>query len=197
MVTMRSLLAIDTSLRRLRWQLAATRFSLKLRRFATATKAGFNPDQLRDDYGRWSDGGGLSSRTGRFRSRVTDVSAARRFRPKGHHYADRQLQKQSPEMSTEVRKVFENSTTGKLLDRRSNKFDTPHRVYNDTVKDLFKGFLDKNGIDKKAKGMTAEQARSFLKEILESRDPRIRRFNMLILLREIMHHVPRWPRGNE
>jgi hypothetical protein len=56
-----ALRAIEGGLLRLKWLAAATRFEIALRRHARALKAGFNPDEPRDDRGRWTDGGGSSS----------------------------------------------------------------------------------------------------------------------------------------
>ncbi len=46
---------------RLKWLVAATRFEIVMRRHALALKAGFNPDQPRDEQGRWTDAGGARS----------------------------------------------------------------------------------------------------------------------------------------
>lgn len=43
---------------RLKWLVAATRFEIAMHRHALALKAGFNPDQPRDEQGRWTDAGG-------------------------------------------------------------------------------------------------------------------------------------------
>lgn len=43
---------------RLKWLVAATRFEITMHRHALALKAGFNPDQPRDEQGRWTDAGG-------------------------------------------------------------------------------------------------------------------------------------------
>lgn len=45
--------------------------------------------------------------------------------------------------------------------------------------------------------MTPDQARNFVSQIQESRDTRIRGFNMRLQLREIMFWLRRTPRGNE
>lgn len=59
---MRSLDVIELGLARLKWLAAAAKFELAMRRHGYALKAGFNPDQPRDDHGRWtSEGGGTSS----------------------------------------------------------------------------------------------------------------------------------------
>jgi hypothetical protein len=54
LVTLR---AAERGLSRLKWLAAATRFEIPLARHDRALKAGFNPDQPRDDHGQWTDGG--------------------------------------------------------------------------------------------------------------------------------------------
>eukprot|EP01035_Chromulina_nebulosa_P012850 gene12850-17125_t len=49
---------IGDELARLKYQLMGIKVELKLRRLSFALKAGFDPDQPRDDHGRWTDGGG-------------------------------------------------------------------------------------------------------------------------------------------
>lgn len=68
-----------------------------------------------------------------------------------------------------------------------NRWDAPHRVYNEAVKDLLDLFLSTNGIQEQQ--MTPDQARSFLKEVTESNDPRIRNFNMKIRFREFLYRL--------
>lgn len=46
------------SLRRLKGEVAALQAELRFRRFLRDLKAGFNPDQPRDDHGRWTDDNG-------------------------------------------------------------------------------------------------------------------------------------------
>lgn len=54
---MQTLGEIRTEIFRLRWRVAAARFQIALHRHALALKAGFNPDQPRDELGRWTDTG--------------------------------------------------------------------------------------------------------------------------------------------
>jgi hypothetical protein len=58
-----ALRAIEGGLLRLQWLAAATRFEIALRRHDRALKAGFNPDQPRDDRGRWTDDGAAGRAT--------------------------------------------------------------------------------------------------------------------------------------
>lgn len=50
-----------SNLRRLHWLLAARDVEIKLVRLAHESKANFDPDQPRDDHGRWTSGGGTPS----------------------------------------------------------------------------------------------------------------------------------------
>lgn len=49
------------SILRLRDEVVALQAELRFRRFFRNLKAGFNPAQLRDDHGRWTDEGGDNS----------------------------------------------------------------------------------------------------------------------------------------
>jgi hypothetical protein len=54
---MQTLAEIRTEILRLKWHVAAWRFQRALRRHALALKAGFNPEQPRDELGRWVEAG--------------------------------------------------------------------------------------------------------------------------------------------
>jgi hypothetical protein len=58
MQRLHALRAIQSGLLRLKRLAAATRFEIAMHRHERALKAGFNPDQPRDDHGRWTDAGG-------------------------------------------------------------------------------------------------------------------------------------------
>lgn len=150
----------------------------------------YRPDQPRVPAGN-PDGGQWTAEQGPPENQLVEVSAARR---RGHHYFPRELFDGEP-LRKETRKVFDNATTGLLLDRRSNKFDRDHRLYNEAVKDRYNEFLSRNNLTPQQ--MTPAHARTLLQEILESTDPRIRNLNMRILLREIMRRGPVRPRGND
>jgi hypothetical protein len=115
-------------------------------------------------------------------------------RPRGHHYVPRSMYR-NESLQPETRKVFENATTGQLLDERNNLYDKEHRQYNDAVLQAFQEFKRQNGV--RSEEVTPDQAREFLKLIQESRDPLIRNLNMRMLLREIMKRIPKFPRGME
>jgi hypothetical protein len=189
---------------KLRSDLAWDRFMRVLRQYLSQ-KAGFNPDQPRDELGRWTDGGEAASEGeldsesfegetgGEIQS--DEFSAARRGR--GHHYVTRELferlEKQG--LPTEALNVFEDATTGKLTDPRSNKNDHEHRLYNRAVDEHWERFKAKNNIqiDK----MTHGQAHDFVRDVVNSDDPRIRTFNRKIWLREILRRGRIFGRGNE
>ena len=68
--------------------------------------------------------------------RVAGPSLWRSGRPRGHHYMPRELfdNKENP-FRPETRKFFEQTTTGPLLDSRSNRgYDREHRIYNQAVR---------------------------------------------------------------
>jgi hypothetical protein len=70
---------------RIKSNLAFDRFLRGLKRQAEQRKAGFNPDQPRDDHGKWTDGGQTrdAGKDGRDdRARSTDISAQRRIGPR-------------------------------------------------------------------------------------------------------------------
>jgi hypothetical protein len=48
---------------RFRWWLAATAVEMRLGQLARALKSGFNPDQPRDERGRWTDNGSSGNDT--------------------------------------------------------------------------------------------------------------------------------------
>ncbi len=80
---MQTLDDIRTEILRLKWHVAAWRFRRALHRYALTTKAGFNPDQPRDEEGRWVEAEGGEDKTGEGSgtSDATDVSAVERPRP--------------------------------------------------------------------------------------------------------------------
>lgn len=121
-------------------------------------------------------------------SSTIELSAA------GHHKVPKGVYEKYP-LLPETRAVFDQATTGKLLDPTSNLFDREHRAYNDAVQEEFDQFLKTNRIDP-AK-MTPDQARGFLGEIFISEDPRIRDFNMRMQVREIRRFIFRRMRGFE
>lgn len=85
---MQTLAAIRTELLRLKWHVAAARFQLAMRRHALALKAGFNPEQPRDEFGRWVETGRGDEEEGEEEAEngdATDFSDARRRLGIGHN----------------------------------------------------------------------------------------------------------------
>ncbi|RKE72568.1 hypothetical protein [Pseudorhodoplanes sinuspersici] len=163
-------------------------------------KAGFDPEQPRDEWGRWTETGAEEDEVAdSFEESLSfdlldEFSDARRSRADGHHYVPRQIFKDEG-LSEEARKVFRDAKTGRLYNPRLNLFDEEHRAYNDVVASRFEEFLARHSV-KKSK-MTTAQAQSFLDEVLSSRDPRIRDFNRRMRFRELFYRVRYGIRGNE
>lgn len=82
-----SLHAIKTCMLRLKWLRDATRFELAMRRHDRALKAGYDPEQPRDEYGKWTndgiDGGDQSSENHLDQSLTTATDQAERSDLKG------------------------------------------------------------------------------------------------------------------
>jgi hypothetical protein len=96
---MRTLLQIRSEILRLKWHVAATRFQYAMRKHAIALKAGFDPDQPRDELGQWTDAGDDdeddTDNEGSAGSQLIDeLSSAER--PKGHHFVPRSIYRDLP-----------------------------------------------------------------------------------------------------
>ena len=169
---------------------------MKLRRLSFASKAGFDPDQPRDEDGRWTDGDTGSQPDSVAEEYIEPVVAELQEIAWGHHKVPRGVfSREKYGFPDDVLDVFENATTGQLNDPSSNYFDELHRDYNKAVEERLDDFLERNGI--RGSEMTPDQARSFTKEVERSSDPRIRRFNMRLLMRESLYWYRRGPRGRE
>ena len=207
--------AFDSALAALRREHAALRRALaEVKRAILARKAGFDPDQPRvpagnSDGGQWiASGTGvaeISDDEGSIISDETldddwipdaDYAANSRDTADGHHYAVRSIYGKYT-LPPETNKVFEDAKTGRLYYEGNNAWDKAHRIYRDAVRENFQRFLSSNSIEPER--MTPEQARAFLKEIETSKDTRIRDFNRMIRMREMIYRYRlRFPfRGNE
>ena len=180
--------ALRASHERVRQLLAQVKYELAWRRLCR--KYGYNPNQPRvpagnPDGGQWTNGvnaAGNAATLGKpevANELVTEDAALRRG---GHHYIPRAVYK-NRRLSDEARKVFEETTTGRLEDKRLNVFSSSHRAYNKAVNEEFDRFLTKNNITEEQ--ITPDHARQLLSEIVASRDPRIRNFNMRIWMRQL------------
>jgi hypothetical protein len=88
--------------------------------------------------------------------------------------------------------VFEQEATGPLSGG-PHRWSTEHSEYNDAVKEHLEKFLERNKLAPEQ--MMPDHARQFATEIKTSSDPRIRAFNMRIMMREIMFQLRSRGRG--
>lgn len=107
------------------------------------------------------------------------------WKPDGHHFMVQSIFRKW-NLKPQTLKVFEDSKTGKLY-APGHLFDAPHRQYNKAIEELSDGFLARNNLSGREYEMTPDQARNLLKEIRESRDPRVYNYNRMILMRELRY----------
>jgi hypothetical protein len=184
----------------LRWQ----RFLKKAKAIfdERRTKAGFDPNQLRvpaghPDGGQWTDADGGSTEL----SVLSDAGSALidfgvQLAADGHHYIPVGVfEKEKYSFTADTLQVLRTAKTGPLHDPTSNKYDKMHREYNKAVEEHLDDFLKRNNM--RGDQMNPDQARSFVAEIKTSRDPRVRKFNMRLWMREINYWLRLGPRGRE
>jgi hypothetical protein len=168
-------------------EIAMLRHELALRRK-------FRPDQPRvpagnPDGGQWTseDGSAARVRLAQTNRVLTDAYGERYYNPGGHHEMPRGVYEKW-NLRPETRRVFDQGTTGTIPEvgfRTSPSGPATrhawggeggmHQNYNKAVQELSDRFLQTNGITPEQ--MTPDQARTLLKEIRESEDPRIRDYN--------------------
>ncbi|OJY43166.1 MAG: hypothetical protein BGP08_21095 [Rhizobiales bacterium 64-17] len=177
----------------MKWHVAALRFEIAMLRHARILrKAGFRPDQARDEQGRWVEEGRDEESSGdQDIGDALELSAQRK--PDGHHFVPRAVVSKF-ELSDDAISEFENAKTGKLFAEKHG-WSAQHRTYNEAVEQKLEQFLKSNMT--RAEDTSAGQARQFVDEIKWSRDPRIRGLNMKISTREIMHWIRRMPRAGD
>lgn len=181
----------------LKYQLVSLVWELKFRRLMRAIKAGFKPDQPRDERGRWTDGSGGLNDPRVLSDETPDgwIPGAEYAATDGHHFVPRGVfGKEKYGFTSEVLEIFKKETTGQLRDPTSNRYDTMHREYNDAVEEALDRFMKNNNIGRGQ--MTPDEARAFASEIRRSDEPRIRQFNKRVYMREIMRSL-RLFRGRE
>ena len=122
-----------------------------------------------------------------------DTHRSGRDRADGHHFVHQSLFRRL-RLPPETLKVFKEAKTGRLYGD-GNKYDAPHRIYNEAVEEHFYRFITTHGIE--IGRMTPDQARSFVNEVKESRDPRIRHFNIRMKLLEVLYRYRRVLRRND
>ena len=169
----------------IKYELASSRFEAALLRYVLVSqKAGFRSDQPRwpkgsgEDSGRWSGGAGAE-----------EPSAGPAIpRARGHHLVPGEIYR-NKSLQPETRKVFGEETIGPLRAQTHNNGDG-HSEYNKAVKEAFDRFKAEHGIAR-SEEITPAQARKFLDEIRGSFDPKIRQFNMRIIMRELRFNIRR------
>ena len=174
----------------LKYELAALQVQLALvKHYYISQKAGFKPDQPRwpkgsgEDSGRWSGGAGNQA------PNAGPVIP----KPRGHHIVPGEIYRNEA-LQPETRRVFEGETIGPLRAQAHNNGDG-HRDYNKAVQETFDRFKTEQGIAR-SEDMTPDQARRLIDEVRGSADPRIRNFNMRIIMRELRFFIRRG-RGGE
>ena len=172
---MHALDGVRSELLRLKWHVAAMRFQLAMRKHAIALKAGFDPEQPRDELGQWTDAGGEDDEDRDSVGRLVDELGSAE-RPRGHHFVPRSIYRNLP-LSEETRAVLDRATTGPLQSG-PHGWSKEHDVYNRAAREYFERFMSSNGIAPEK--MTSSQARAFVDSIRQSTDPRIRDFNLSI-----------------
>jgi hypothetical protein len=208
----------DDEVAQIRCELASLRLELALLRVAAGGRKALHHSNFQPrvpagnpDGGQWTDGGGGTDggatgghvRVAQSSVTVTDADGQPYYRPGGHHEMPEGVHK-NWNLRPETRKVFENSTTGKLRGARirttpegvprGNMWDRAHRSYNTAVQELSDRFMKTNNLTPEA--MTPDDARALLKEIRETNDPRIRNFNSNIRLLQRLFRI-RVGRGAE
>jgi hypothetical protein len=109
------------TLLRLKRGLSAIAAEFRVRRDLRAFKAGFNPGQLRDDIGRWSDSGSAEADDNRDEELVQlaqfggvlDFDGQFYYRPGGHHEMPEKVYKEW-QLDPETKRIFRQSSTGEL-----------------------------------------------------------------------------------
>jgi hypothetical protein len=204
------------ALLQLKAEVAALKAEIKFRKLLAALKA-YDPNQPRvpagnPDGGQWTrDGIGAAADEGQwinseptadqedevlaefFEQDLNDESRTNvelvggRNRSRGHHYVPIEVFTKY-NLPLETYKVFDSARTGFIPDAATNYYDRLHRRYTKAVDSRFEEFLARNRIDPER--MTPDQARSFVREIIRSRDPEIRDLNSRIW-RSILRLTPR------
>jgi hypothetical protein len=112
----------------------------------------------------------------------------------GHHFVSKKIYEGLP-LRPDTKRVFEQAVTG-ALHAGPHGWSKEHETYNNAVAEQLDGFIWQNGV--RPEEMTPEQARQFVDQVKRTSDPRIRRLNIRICMREIMYWLRRAPpRGTE
>jgi hypothetical protein len=145
-------------------------------------KAGFNPDQPRDELGQWTETGAEDeAEDNEFGGELLDEFGG--VRKKGHHWVPWEIFRDL-DLRPETRRVFINATTGPLAGQRHGN-SKEHIIYSRAVGEHLNEFMRREGVE--PSNMAPDQARKFVDQVKASGDPRIRDFNLRIYQREINH----------
>jgi hypothetical protein len=115
----------------------------------------------------------------------------------GHHHVPRANYRNLP-LPPETRNIFDKATTGQLylkLDGRGHEYDAFHREYSKATEELLAQFMREHSI--KPEAMTPDQARSVLRAVAESEDPRIRYYREFIRRLQMFYRLRSGGRGSE
>jgi hypothetical protein len=158
-------------------------------------KAGFDPDQPRDEFGQWTEAGAEEAiestedviGDGSF---LDEFSAASK---RGHHWVPWAIFKKL-DLRPETHAAFANATTGPLAGQRHGN-SKEHMRYTEAVEELLKNFIRQEGISER--DMTPDHAKKIVDQVRASREPRIRDFNLSIYRREVYYLIQRRGRKPE
>ena len=112
----------------------------------------------------------------------------------GHHHNPRGVYGKF-DLPKETRRVFDKAATGPLPFHGWHQFDELHRLYNAAIEDLMNRFMQEYNI--KAPQMTPDHARSVLKAIADSDDPRIRVYRAMLQYMGRLYRLRTGVRGSE
>jgi hypothetical protein len=125
-----------------------------------------------------------------------DWIAGADYAGEGHHEFPRAHYKRMP---PETQKVFDQARTGQLylsIDNSRHEFDRLHREYNKATGELLKRFMTEHNVTEPEQ-MTPDHARTVLKQIASSEDPRIRYYREFIRQLRLFYRLRTGGRGSE
>lgn len=146
-----------------------------------------------------ANGGEYGDGTGQILSDVTPDNywiPGADYAGQGHHEFPSSLYKRMPR---ETQKVFDRGTSGQLylgIDGRRHEYDSFHREYNLAIEKLLQRFMREQNITEPEQ-MTPDHARTVLKAIAESEEPRIRLYREFIRRLRLFYRLRAGGRGSE
>jgi len=149
------------------------------------------------DNGAWPNRGGEARSALEILSDVppdNDWIPGEQYAGEGHHHNPRAIYGKLP-LPEETRKVFDKATTGQLPWYRWHQNDSLHRAYSKAVGELMDRYIQEHNI--KPEQMTPDQARSVLKAIADSEEPRIRVYREMRKRMWMFYRLRSGARGSE